>query len=124
LLFTNNVVRHNAYGIIGRDRAPGNETIAAFFPTSEIAGNAIAEGPAGRYPRRNYFPSTSEFRSQFIDYARGDYRLKPTSSWTGAGTDGAALGADLSALPRAPESSAETSPPRRPINFVIDPPVL
>jgi hypothetical protein len=113
-VFTNNLVSHNAYGIIGRDRAPGNDTISAFFPASEIAGNAIADGSAGRYPRGNYFPSTSEFRGQFVDYARGDYRVKPTSSWKSAATDGAALGADLSAVPGAPERAPERpEPPRR-----------
>ena len=30
--FTNNLARHNAYGIIGSDHAPGNDTISAFFP--------------------------------------------------------------------------------------------
>ena len=39
--FTNNIVRHNAYGIIGRDRAPGNDTIGAFFPAASIVNNAI-----------------------------------------------------------------------------------
>ena len=111
--FTNNVVRNNAYGIIGRDRAPGNDTINAFFPAASIVGNAIADAAPDKYPRGNQFPSTAELRSQFVDYDGGDYRLKPTSSWIRAGTDGAALGAGFTALPRDP-GPVRTPPPRRP----------
>src|SRR5262249_14593399 len=111
--FPNNLVRHNAYGIIGSSRAPGNDTIAAFFPASDIVRNAIADAPASRYPHGNYFPSASEFRGQFVDYDGGDYRLRPTSRWRSAGTDGAALGADLSTVPREPERTDRPLPPRR-----------
>ena len=115
-VFTNNLVRHNAYGIIGSNRAPGNDTIAAFFPASEIVANAIADGTARQYPRGNQFPSGSEFRNQFVDYDSGDYHLKPTSAWRSAATDGSALGADLSNVSWQPE---RTQPPGRGIEIVI-----
>ncbi len=54
--FTNNIVRHNAYGIIGSDHAPGNDTISAFFPGSTVTRNVIADGDASRYPPGNQFP--------------------------------------------------------------------
>jgi hypothetical protein len=91
--FTNNIARHNAYGIIGQDRAPGSSTISTYFPASSIANNVIADGVPERYPAGNRFPSSAEFHSQFVDYAQGDFRLTPASKWNGAGTDGAALGA-------------------------------
>ena len=94
--FTNNLIRRNAYGIIGRDRAPGNDTISAFFPASTIAGNALADADPARYPAGNLFPASTEFREQFISYASGDYRLTRTSAWRRAGTDGRDLGAALS----------------------------
>jgi hypothetical protein len=123
-VFTNNVVRHNAFGIIGRDRAPGRDTIKAFFPASEITGNAIADGSADRYPDGNRFPSTSEFRSQFVDYDHGNYHLRPTSSWISAGTDGTSLGADLSALPRPLEPPTDRpTPPRRGLAAVAHRPI-
>ena len=110
--FTNNIVRHNAYGIIGANRAPGNDTIGAYFPAADIEHNVIADAPAGRYPRDNYYPSQSEFRSQFVDYDGGDYRLRPTSPWWSYGTNGTALGADLTALPREPDRPVRPQPPR------------
>jgi hypothetical protein len=113
--FTNNVVRHNAYGIIGASRSPGLDTISAFFPASNIEGNVIADGDASRYPRRNRFPSSAEFRAEFVSYDTGDYRLKPTSSWRSAGTDGLPLGADLTNLPHVPDRPPRRpEPPRRP----------
>ena len=91
-VFTNNIGRHNDYGIIGTSHAPGMSTISAFFPASTIEGNVIADGDAARYPRGNRFPSTAEFRRQFVSYVRGDYRLVDGSSWRRAGTDREDLG--------------------------------
>jgi hypothetical protein len=103
-VFTNNVVRHNAYGMKGDDRAPGLDTIRAYFPASLITANAIADGEDRLYPRGNVFPSSAEFRRQFVSYEAGDYRLIPGSVWRRAGTDGGDLGA-----PGAP-----IQPPRGP----------
>lgn len=113
-VFTNNLVRHNAYGIIGRDRAPGADTISAYFPASLIAGNVIADGDPRRYPGGNRFPSSAEFRSQFVEYDRGDFRLVPSSPWNTAGIDGVKLGADLTALPSRAIGREPPRPPRRP----------
>jgi glycosyltransferase involved in cell wall biosynthesis len=111
-VFTNNLVRHNAYGIIGQDRAPGSDTISAYFPASLIVGNVIADGDPRRYPAGNRFPSSAEFRSQFVEYDRGDFRLIPASPWNAAGTDGVRLGADLTALPTR---ATGRQPPPRPV---------
>ena len=96
-VFTNNLIRQGAYGIKGADSAPGNDTIRAYFPASKITANVIAEADAGRYPPGNYFPSLAQFKSQFVSFADGDYRLVTTSPWLRAGTDGAPLGASVSA---------------------------
>jgi hypothetical protein len=112
--FTNNLARHNAYGIIGASHAPGTDSIAAFFPAADVSGNVIADGPASRYPRGNRFPSSPEFRAEFVSYESGDYRLKPTSAWRSAGTDGQPPGADLSSIPRVPDrSNGRPEPTRR-----------
>jgi hypothetical protein len=100
--FTNNVGRHGAYGIIGTDHGPGNDTISAFFPGSQIVANVIADAPAARYPRGNWYPPTAEFQAQFVSYNAGDYRLVPTSQWRGAGTDGQDLGVGAGATPTTP----------------------
>ena len=98
--FTNNIVRHGAYGIMGRDHAFGNDTITAFFPAARFANNVIADGDAGRYPGGNSFPATQEFRRQFAGYDAGDFRLMPSSAWNKGGTQASALGADAAVVSR------------------------
>ena len=106
--FTNNIARHNIYGIKGASRGSGNDTIAAYFPASRVADNVIADGDAARYPSGNHFPSSAELRAQFPGYASGNYRLAPTSPWRGAGSDGLDIGADLGGAPqRTPRGSRQ-----------------
>jgi hypothetical protein len=92
-VFTNNVARHNSYGIIGTSTAPGTDSIRAFLPDAVITRNVMAGGSASEYPAGNLFPSIRDFESHFVDYARGVYSLKPGTDWAGAGTDGLDLGA-------------------------------
>jgi hypothetical protein len=93
-VFTNNVARHNRYGIIGADRSPGLNTIPHYFPEAVITRNVLADNAEGhRYPAGNEFPTPSAFEAQFVDYRGGNYALKPDSRWKGAGTDGLDLGA-------------------------------
>jgi hypothetical protein len=94
-VFTNNLARHNAYGFTGTARAPDADSISAFFPGSLIKANAIADGDAARFPRGNHFPSSAEFKRQFVAYDAGDFRLVPSSVWRHAGTDAQDLGASL-----------------------------
>jgi hypothetical protein len=91
--FTNNLARHNSFGIVGTNHGIGNDSIAAFMPASIISSNVLAGGTSARYPGGNSFPSTAEFESQFVSYAAGDYRLVAWSPWRGAATDGSDLGA-------------------------------
>lgn len=90
--FTNNIVRHGEYGIIGTDHAPGNHTISAYFPGAVIRNNVLAEGSPGIYPAGNLFPSYDFCRWQFVSFDGGDYTLIPNSSWRGGGTDERDLG--------------------------------
>jgi hypothetical protein len=99
LVLTNNIASHGDYGIIGRNRGVGNDSIAAFLPHAAITGNVIAGGKAGAYPGGNLFPSVDEFRRQFVAFERHDYRLVARSSWLHAGSDGRDLGADLARNP-------------------------
>lgn len=109
-VFTNNLTRHNSYGIIGRDHGPGNDTISAFFPGSQITSNVIADGDASQYPRGNLFPTSADFRNQFVDYAASDYRLVASSTWKKAGSDGADLGANVTTV----GNQRDLVPPRQP----------
>jgi hypothetical protein len=108
-VFTNNLVRHNSYGFIGTDRGVGQDTISTFFPASQITANVIADGDPRRYPQGNQFPSSAEFRRQFVSYESGDYHLAAESPWRGAGTDRLDLGANQMAAAR------ETPRPRDPV---------
>ena len=69
-VFTNNIVRQHAYGIAGRDHAPGNDSLNAYFPGARFSGNVIADGDASRYPSGNRFPPSQEW----CDFAACDAR--------------------------------------------------
>jgi hypothetical protein len=91
--YTNNLAKHNSYGIIGTGHSVGSDTISSFFPASDIVSNVLAGGSPGAYPPHNSFPETQQFEAQFLSYAGGDYRLTDSSPWRGAGSDGRDLGA-------------------------------
>ena len=98
LRFRDNLVRHNLYGVHGSDRAPGDDTLRAYFPGAQFQSNAIAGGDAGRYPSGNVFLPEAEFDAQFVSPATGDFRLKPGSRFRAAASDKKDLGADISAI--------------------------
>jgi len=114
--FINNIAKANEYGIIGTSHAPGNDSIRAFLPASNISMNVFAGANPGLYPAGNAFPSRQQFEAQFSSYATGDYRLQSASPWHGAATDGLDLGAILGAAisttaPSAPAHSAPSPTP-------------
>jgi len=111
-VFTNNLTKHNAYGVIGRNHAPGNDTISAFFPGSRFTSNVIADAIARSYPGGNKFPSSAEFRAQFANYDGGDFRLTASSAWKRASSDGMDLGANVAVV--AVVNDRETGEPRTP----------
>jgi hypothetical protein len=97
--FTNNLIRHSLYGIMGANQSPGNDAIRAYLPASQITANVIADGDPSRYPPGNTFPTWAQFQAQFVSFATGDYRLVANSPWRNAGIDGASLGVAVVALP-------------------------
>jgi hypothetical protein len=101
--FTNNVGRHNSYGIIGGGYGPGNPSINVYLPNADIRRNVFAGGKASLYPADNFFPTIATFEAHFADYGV-DYSLVPGTDWELAGTDGKDLGADGSgAMPDDPQ---------------------
>ena len=96
--FRDNLVLHNRYGVHGADRAPGGDSLQAFFPGAEFTSNGIGGGQARLYPGGNQFVDEREFDRQFVDASRGDFRLVPGSRFRKAGPNGSDLGADLRAL--------------------------
>ena len=111
---TNNLALHNEYGIIGDSAGIGKAAIATYLVREEIRRNVIAGGDASRYPADNLFPSVAELMAEFVDTSHEDYRLRPTSRFRTAGTDGSIVGADIEAVKRrTPERTpAGTKNPR------------
>jgi hypothetical protein len=100
-VFTNNIARHNTYGIKGQNTATGNGTISAYFPSSTIRGNVLAGGNASNYPSGNFFPSASEFLTHFVSPSNGDWRLASTSPYNNRATNGTDIGVDIGVLETA-----------------------
>lgn len=98
LVFTNNIVQHNAYGMFGSGKGTGLPALEYYFPGYQVRRNVIIGAPDPRlYPHDNYFPATPLVVG-FVDPAGGDYRLAGQSSFHGAATDGTDVGADMSGL--------------------------
>jgi hypothetical protein len=94
LVFTNNIVAHNSYGVIGSDTGIGLSTLSRWWKSYVFKKNVIVGGQASNYPPDNYF--INSFREVgFVDMANGDYRLSSSSSYRNAGADGKNIGCDL-----------------------------
>jgi hypothetical protein len=98
LVFRNNTLRHNEYGIKGDGVNPGNPTITRYLPGGVIDRNVLAGGPASQYPGGNFFPSVADFEAQFVDMPRENFSLVPGSVFGTASIDGSSLGADLGTM--------------------------
>jgi hypothetical protein len=100
-VFTNNMTRHNTYGIKGQGLASGIPTLNVFFPGAVVRGNVLAGGTASMYPTGNFFPTAANFTAQFVNTAASDWRLASASAYNNAGIDGKDIGADMGALDEA-----------------------
>jgi hypothetical protein len=96
--FTNNLARHNTYGVKGSSIATGTASLNQFYPEAAFRRNVLAGGDAADYPPDNFFPAATAFPAQFMDFTDGDYRLAPSSSYNNAGTDGTDIGADVAVI--------------------------
>jgi len=102
--FTNNLSTQTAYGFFGSGVGDGTAALNANFTNWSFAKNVIVNARAAIYPASNFFP-TSLSAVQFANYSAGDYTLATGSPYKAAGTDGADIGANLSAsslMPRPP----------------------
>ena len=115
LHFTNNLTRHNQYGIIGESAGIGRTAIAAYVSNdNEFRRNVLAWGEPSRYPPDNLFPTVAQLMAEFMDSAHDDYRLRLNSSFRTAGIDGSILGANMEELVRRrpPEREPRSAPGR------------
>ena len=95
LRFTNNLLKHNTYGIMGNARAYGTDTLTVYFPGALVQRNTFAGGSAARYPAGNEFPTVAFWQGQFVDVTASNFALIASSSYRASGTDALDLGAPV-----------------------------
>jgi hypothetical protein len=83
LVFRANLLRHNAYGVMGDNASPGKVTFERYLPGAIFEQNVIAGGDRTRYPGHNDFIAAEAFDSQFADALAGDFHTRQP----GAGAD-------------------------------------
>lgn len=81
LVVRDNLGLNNAYGFMGEGVATGKPVLARYYPDAVFEGNVLAGGRPSDYPPGNLFPTVEAFKAQFVDFAAGDYRLKPGSTF-------------------------------------------
>jgi hypothetical protein len=101
LVFRDNLLKHNTYGIKGDALAVGQQTLTTYFSNLIFDRNVLAGGPANVYPAGNYFPSEAEFLAAFVNGAAGDYSLVAATPFRTEASDGGALGADTASITAA-----------------------
>ena len=92
--FTNNLMAHNEYGVIGDGAGVGSATLGQYFPNCTFKKNVIAGAHGAAYPRDNFFPA-SLLEAGFTG---GDIALSDSSPYRRAATDGKPIGCDPRAL--------------------------
>jgi hypothetical protein len=98
--FVENIMPHNRFGIKGDSEPVGNGTVDRYFPGGLFKGNVIAGGQASRYPVDNFYPETLD-EVKFIDQPNDNYRLKNSSPYRRAGTNGKDIGANIKQIKKA-----------------------
>jgi hypothetical protein len=104
-VYRNNLTPHNAYGIIGTGTRGGIPTLQKYFPDASVTHNVIAGGNADHYPPGNFFPASFNEVS-FVDRTSSQYRLRGSSPYRHAGTDGKDVGVDFAALCTAMQAAS------------------
>ena len=96
-MFTNNLIKHNAYGMFGGGQAYGNGSLNFYTSGAIVRRNVIAsdKSVASRYPADNQFPTVAVFMTNFVNPSIHDYRLVASSTYIDAGLDGLDLGCTL-----------------------------
>ena len=96
-VFTNNIIKHNSYGIIGQNQGSGIPTINAYLRGAIIRRNLIVGADASIYPAENAYPARLP-KVVEVDPRKGEYRSVPDVSYQRKATDGKDMGCDFDAL--------------------------
>jgi len=92
LTFTNNLTRHNQYGVKGQGTGIGTPSLTAHTVGYTCTNNVLAGGAGFPYPSITWLPAVVEYNTSFDS----DHRLVPGSPYVRAGTDAKDLGVDWS----------------------------
>lgn len=105
-IYLNNIASNAVYGLHGSGKGIGKPALNFYFPGAEFKHNVLTDGKASNggtianYPEGNYFPGPMKdigFQA-FNMGIGGDYRLLTGSTFSGAGSDGMDIGADIEGL--------------------------
>ena len=95
--YTNNLAKHNAYGIFGSGQSIGLGSLNYYTPGAVVTRNVFASDTsrASIYPSGNFFPTVAQFNAGFVNPSTRDYHLVPSSPYIDAGTDGTDVGCSV-----------------------------
>jgi hypothetical protein len=109
-VFTNNLLLHNEYGIIGDGTGTGSATLDKYFPELVFKKNVLVGGQKSRYPIKNFFPAQLS-EVGFVNAAEGNYALDLLSLFKGVSTDNKDIGCDTQLLKLALGSRSRKTKP-------------
>ena len=118
-VYTDNITRHNEYGIIGSGHGIGNDSISYYFPGSILTRNVIAKevnspwNVDSIYPAGNFYPANLDAVG-FVDWKNGNYHLASSSPYKGAGTGGTDPGCNIDVLTAVLGGGSSPTPPPSP----------
>jgi hypothetical protein len=92
----NNLSPGTYFGGIFSSFGQGTAALNYGYSSWDVRSNAFSGSQASPYPAGNFFPT--DYEGVFANYAAGDYSLARPSGFQTAGTDGLALGADMTAI--------------------------
>jgi hypothetical protein len=90
LTYTNNLARHNTYGVKGQGTAVGTPSLTGFTVSYAWTNNVLAGGAGFPYPSITWFPTVTAYAQSFDS----NYHLVTGSPYIGAATDGKDVGVD------------------------------
>lgn len=99
-VFTNNIVFHNEYGIIGGSRLGtgiGNTVLRKYFQKLTFKRNVLVGAESARYPADNFYPANLN-NLRFADANASNFILGDSSPFKGRATDGRDIGCDVASL--------------------------
>jgi len=90
LTYTNNLARHNTYGVKGQGTAVGTPSLTAHTVSYAWTNNVLAGGAGFPYPSITWFPTMAVYVLSFD----ANYHLVTGSPYISAATDGKDVGVD------------------------------